>query len=87
MCDFMDYIGSIIFWIFQVFIHNTQVYAAHNNFKTSWTQADADAMPKCNSTGVAQAEADFSNCVDGTVVTNYGTPYDFESIMHYGLKR
>ena len=44
-------------------------------------------MPKCDSTGVAQAEADFSNCVDGTVVTNYGTPYDFESIMHYGLKR
>ena len=64
-----------------------EVAAAHNNFKTSWTQADAEATPKCDSTGVAQAEADFSNCVDGRVVTNYGTPYDFESIMHYGLKR
>ena len=54
-------------------------------FRTSWTTEDAEATPRCDASGVAQAEADFSSCVDGTVVTNYGTPYDFESVMHYGL--
>ena len=66
---------------------STQVSRAHNHFKTSWTQAEADASTKCDNqeNPPAQAEADFSSCVDGTVVTNYGTPYDFESVMHYGL--
>ena len=54
-------------------------------FRTSWTTEDAEVTPRCDASGVAQAEADFSSCVDGTVVTNYGTPYDFESVMHYGL--
>ena len=55
--------------------------------RTSWTIEDAKKDPKCNNKDVKQEEADFTNCVDGTVTTNYGTPYDWDSIMHYRRNR
>ena len=58
----------------------------YNHFKTSWTEADAATKPKCSTDGVTQETANFDNCVDGTVVTNFGTEYDWNSIMHYDLK-
>ena len=70
--------------LFQLFV---QIDQAHNHYKTSWTAEDAEKSTKCATdvSGMSQASADFSNCVDGSVVSNYGTPYDFESMMHYGL--
>ena len=38
-----------------------------------------------DTTGMSQETADFSDCVGESVVTNYGTPYDFTSIMQYEL--
>ncbi len=31
------------------------------------------------------SDVSFDNCVGGGKVENYGTPYDFNSIMHYSL--
>jgi hypothetical protein len=31
------------------------------------------------------SDVNFDNCVGGGKVENYGTPYDFNSIMHYSL--
>ena len=42
---------------------------------------------RCNSTGVKQAEADFSDCVSGETVMDFGVGYDFKSVMHYPLQR
>ena len=39
---------------------------------------------RCDATGLTQPTS-FANCVDGRKVANYGTPYDFNSIMHYGV--
>ena len=42
---------------------------------------------RCDRFGVSQETADFSNCVTGDTVTDFGVGYDFKSVMHYGLKR
>jgi hypothetical protein len=34
---------------------------------------------------ISDGPTNFDNCVRGEKVENYGTPYDFNSIMHYGL--
>jgi hypothetical protein len=38
---------------------------------------------RCNNTGLT-VPTNFSNCVDGRKVDNFETPYDFDSVMHYG---
>ena len=64
-------------------LEQTQYYL----YRTSWTKEDADKAKKCATdvSGLSQATANFDDCVDGTVTTAYGTPYDFQSIMHYDL--
>ncbi len=39
---------------------------------------------RCNSVGQPQGTS-YAGCVSGTKVANYGAPYDFNSIMHYGV--
>ena len=58
--------------------------------RTSWTSEDADKETKCKDIKAEakaknETSADFENCVSGEVVQDYGIPYDFESIMQYGL--
>ena len=43
------------------------------------------ASKVCTLNGVNQETANFDDCVGGGVVTDFGVPYDFNSIMHYGL--
>jgi hypothetical protein len=38
---------------------------------------------RCKNAGLT-VPTDFSNCVDGRKVDNFETPYDFNSVMHYG---
>ena len=59
----------------------------HFSYRQSWTTEEAENTKRCNNDDVAQNEADFSDCVGGRVVTNYGTPYDWDSIMHYRRNR
>ena len=49
------------------------------------TKEDAAAATKCDTTGATQATLNFDNCVSGDVLEFYGTAYDWNSIMHYGL--
>ena len=62
-----------------------QLANAHNTWKASWTREEAENTKKCSTTGFTQENADFDDCVNGKVVMNYTTPYDFNSIMHYSL--
>jgi hypothetical protein len=39
---------------------------------------------RCNNEGLVEPTS-FANCVEGTLVENYDTPYDFNSVMHYEL--
>ena len=42
-------------------------------------------MPKCTTDGKTQENQNFDDCVSGEVVTDFGTNYDWESVMHYDL--
>jgi len=42
-------------------------------------------VQRCSKEGVSQATADFSDCVSGNIVTDFGVGYDFKSVMHYPL--
>jgi hypothetical protein len=39
---------------------------------------------RCNTVNQPQGTS-YAGCVSGTKVANYGAPYDFNSIMHYGV--
>ena len=58
-------------WNWQTIFESGSFYKAINIFS-------------CSSSGLT-APTNFANCVDGTKVEVYGTPYDFNSIMHYSL--
>lgn len=64
---------------------NLPLASASNHFRHSWI-TDTDNLPKCSIEGVSLATADFSNCVSGNIVEDYGVGYDKDSIMHYGIK-
>ena len=66
-------------------IFGYQLSAASQHWKTSWTLEELKGSKVCTTDGFTQDSADFSDCVSGTIVTDYGVPYDFNSIMHYGL--
>jgi len=65
---------------------NIQVDLVFNMWRDSWDTEDVANLKKCNSTGVIQAEADFSDCVSGDTVMDFGVGYDFKSVMHYDLR-
>ena len=64
-----------------------QLSSAYNHFEGSWTKEEADAASKCLTNRVNQETANFDNCVAGDVFMNSTAPYDFNSIMHYDLKK
>ena len=45
---------------------------------------DKNCYFRCDATGLTKPTS-FANCVDGRKVANYGTPYDFNSVLHYGV--
>jgi len=64
---------------------HTQLDAASQHWKKSWTLEDLTAATRCTTSGVSQETANFDNCVGSAIVTDYGVGYDFNSIMHYSL--
>merc|ERR1740128_345641 len=64
---------------------NIQVDKAYNMWRDSWDTEDLASLTKCDDAGVVQATANFSKCVSGDTVTDYGVGYDFSSVMHYDL--
>jgi hypothetical protein len=60
------------------------VYQLHFQLKSNFIICYACLQFRCNSEGLTSPTS-FSNCVEGTKVADYGTPYDFNSIMHYSL--
>ena len=44
-----------------------------------------EKLPKCSTAGKKQENYNFDDCVSGNIVTAFGLPYDWNSVMHYGL--
>jgi hypothetical protein len=48
--------------------------------------SNIELVLKCRCDSLRPTSAgSLDSCVEGTLVANYGTPYDFNSVMHYDL--
>jgi hypothetical protein len=79
--------GIICFWVKAYF-----VALADTDYKNALIKGfifckmffDNNCYFRCDATGLTKPTS-FANCVDGRKVANYGTPYDFNSVLHYGV--
>ena len=51
----------------------------------SWSEEERDEAGICSTEGATQETANYDDCRDYAVVTDYDVGYDFSSIMQYGL--
>ena len=63
-----------------------KVNSAHNNWRASYSEEEAAEYQSCYAiVDQPQETANFDDCVSENIVTDYGLPYDWNSIMHYDL--
>ena len=55
---------------------------AYNNWRTSWTYEDMQQSEICTYDNVTEETANFDSCVSGSIITDYGVPYDYYSVSN-----
>ena len=78
----MEWAELVLLYLMNMFFQFKNV---HNHWRSVWTYDDLLTTPRCSTEGKTQG-ASFADCSNGRVNMAYDAPYDFKSIMHYGLK-